>query len=193
MIDLTPTTARTAAVAAAVTDDQLDVHTPTGQPVRGLVHHLLGLAVAFTDAAAKVTGPTTSTAPTADDGPLPDGWRQELEQRLEGLAHAWAAEGSWSGDTMVGGVALPGEIAGLVALDEVLLHGWDVARATGQSYDPTAQECEAVLPVVMPEEGRPDGSGRDGLFGTVVPVPADAPVLDRVLGLAGRDPAWTRG
>jgi hypothetical protein len=32
---------------------------------------------------------------------------------------------------------------------------------------------------------------RDGLFGPVVEVPDDAPLLDRVIGLTGRDPAWS--
>jgi hypothetical protein len=34
--------------------------------------------------------------------------------------------------------------------------------------------------------------GREmGLYGPQVTVPADAPALDRVLGLTGRDPAWS--
>ena len=94
--------------------------------------------------------------------------------------------------TMAGGVELPGEVCGLVATDEVLLHGWDVARATGQPYRPTDAECEAVLPIVTPDDQAPDGSGRE-IFGTVVAVPDDAPFFDRVLGLAGRDPAWSAG
>ena len=36
------------------------------------------------------------------------------------------------------------------------------------------------------EQGR-----KMGLYGPEVAVPADAPTLDRILGLTGRDPAWT--
>ena len=71
-------------------------------------------------------------------------------------------------------------------MDEVLLHGWDVARATGQPYLPSDAECEAVLPIVTPDDQAPDGSGRE-IFGNVVTVPDDAPFFDRILGLAGRD------
>ena len=190
MIDLAPTTERTSAVVAAVTDDQLEAPTPMDQPVRVVIHHLLGLATAFRDAAAKKTGPTTSSAPEPEDGPLPEGWRSELEKRLVELADAWKSDDAWDGMTMAGGVELPAEICGLVAIDEVLLHGWDVARATGQPYRPTDAECESVLPIVTPDDAAPDGSGRE-IFGTVVAVSDDAPFFDRVLGLAGREPAWS--
>ena len=192
MIDLTPTTDRTRAVAAAVTDEQLDARTPTGATVGELIHHLMGLSVAFRDAAAKLDGPTTSTPPAPVTDPLPDDWRAQVDDLLGQLAAAWRDDGAWEGMTRAGGVDLPGEIGGLVALDEVLLHGWDIAVATGQDYAPTDAECEAVLPVVTPDPADPDGLGREGLFGEVVDVPDDAPVFDRVLGLAGRNPVWTR-
>jgi hypothetical protein len=35
--------------------------------------------------------------------------------------------------------------------------------------------------------------GSPGLFGPPVPVPDDAPLLARLLGLTGRDPAWRAG
>lgn len=191
MIDLTPTTDRTRAVAAGVTDEQLDQPTPVDKTVGKLLQHLMGLCVAFRDAAGKLDGPTTSTPPGPVTEPLPDDWRFQVDRLLTQLAAAWQDPGAWDGTTKAGGVDLPGGIAGLVALDEVLLHGWDLAVATGQPYAPTDAECDAVLPVVSPEPDDPDGSGREGLFGPVVEVPADAPAFHRVLGLAGRDPAWT--
>ena len=192
MTDLTPTTERARAVVAGVREDQLDAPTPMpGTSVRELLNHLLGLTVAFRDAAAKLDGPTTNTPPAKVTEPLPDAWRDLLDKRLAELAAAWASADAWSGMTKAGGVDLPGEIGGLVALDEVLLHGWDLARATGQTYDVSDAEADAVLPIVTPEQSDPDGRGRGDLFGPVVAVPADAPPFDRVLGLAGRAPAWS--
>jgi hypothetical protein len=109
MFDLTRTTARTGRVAVAVLDEQLDAPTPMdGTTVRELVHHLLGLTVAFRDAAAKLDGPTTSTAPGTQTGPLPDRWRAELRDRLADLATAWEDPGAWQAMAKAGGVALPG-------------------------------------------------------------------------------------
>ena len=92
--------------------------------------------------------------------------------------------------TQAGGVHLPGEVGGLVALDEIVLHGWDLAVATGQPFDVDPDLLTAVHGFVASFDPDPNAEGR--LFGPVVEVPADAPLLDRVLGLAGRDPAWSR-
>ena len=191
MIDLTPTTDRARRVAAAIRDDQLDLKTPIDQPVFQVLNHLLGLCVAFRDAAAKLDGPTTNTPPSPVTDPLPDDWRDLLDARLVELAAAWQSPDAWQGMTKAGGVDLPGEVCGLVALDEVLLHGWDLARATGQEYDVTEAESEAVLPVVTPEDHDPDGSSRTGLFGPVVSVGDSANAFDQTLALAGREPGWT--
>ena len=53
-------------------------------------------------------------------------------ERLDQLAEAWADPAAWEGLTEAGGLTMPAEVAGTVALDEVVLHGWDLARATGQ-------------------------------------------------------------
>lgn len=188
MIDFTPTTQRVRGVVAQITDDQLDLPTPAGMTVAQVAQHLIGLSTAFTGAAAKVDDATTNTPPQPATGPLPDDWRESADAGLDALALAWQAESAWTGMTRAGGVELPGEICGLVALDEVLLHGWDLARATGQSYVPDDAEAEAVLPIVTPDPTDPGGAGREGLFGPVINVADDAPLFDRVLGLAGRDP-----
>jgi uncharacterized protein (TIGR03086 family) len=84
-------------------------------------------------------------------------------------------------------------VAGLVALDELVLHGWDVARASGQPYEVDPASLGAVHGFVAQFSGPGQEESRAGLFGPVVPVPDDAPLLDRVLGMAGRDPSWSRG
>lgn len=44
------------------------------------------------------------------------------------MAGAWKDPAAWTGMTRAGGVDLPGEIAAAVAADELVLHGWDLAR-----------------------------------------------------------------
>lgn len=88
-----------------------------------------------------------------------------------------------------GGVDLPSELAGVIALDEVVVHGWDLATATGQSYSVDEAQLDAVHDFVRSSaEQNPEGT--PGLFGAPVAVADDAPLLHHVIGLAGRDPAW---
>ena len=93
--------------------------------------------------------------------------------------------------TRAGGIDLPAEIAGLVALDEVVIHGWDVAVSSGQRFDYDSESLGVVHGFVLRIRCAPAGVVGDGVFGPVVPVPDEAPLLDRVVGLAGRDPGWS--
>ena len=92
--------------------------------------------------------------------------------------------------TRVGGVDLPGEVAGVVGLDELVVHGWDLAQATGQAYECDPASLAAVHGFVQQFASPEMAPQRDGLFGPVVTVAEDAPLLDQVIGLAGRDPHW---
>lgn len=189
MLDLGESTRRTAVVVRGVSDDQLEAPTPCEtMPVGLLLAHLHGLSIAFRDAAFKVDGPTTSTPPDPARLELAENWRVLIPARLEELAAAWTETVAWTGTTMAGGLTLPADQAGLVALDEVVLHGWDLAVATGQEYDvdPEALVAVEAFCAAIPD----DPESRNGLFGPRVAVGEGAARLDHVLALAGRDPGW---
>jgi uncharacterized protein (TIGR03086 family) len=191
LVDLGPAGERLLAVAASVRDDQLDDPTPCeGRTVGQLVQHLVGLTQAFRAAADKDFGPLTDTSP--DGGGWPEvepGWREALGAQVPALVASWRRPEAWEGMTRAGGVDLPGQVGGLVALDEIVLHGWDLARATGQSYDcddATADACMAFV-------GGFDEGGTPGLFGPSVGIGAEASPFEQVLARSGRDPQWSPG
>jgi uncharacterized protein (TIGR03086 family) len=186
--DLGAQTAEVARVVAGVRDDQLDGPTPNeGTPVAGLLDHLVGLTTAFTMAARKE--PMTG-APRAAADQLAADWRERLPHQLAELAEAWRQPGAWEGMATVAGAELPAVVMGVVAADEVLVHGWDLAVATGQDYRADPDVAAAVLHQVTMLNQPGMEEQRNGQFGPVVPVPDVAPVLDRVLGLTGRSPSW---
>lgn len=185
-VDLAAAAERVARLLPGVSDDQLTAPSPcAGTPVGGLIGHLAALTEAFRAGAAKE--PDSGPPPAEPPGPPAD-WRTRLPSRLDALVVAWREPGALDGEASVGGVTMPAAALGVVALDELLLHGWDLAVATGQGYRPEPAEVDACLGFVAPMSG-PDGV--PGLFGPAVPVPADAPAFDRLLGLSGRDPAWS--
>ncbi|MFF0567224.1 TIGR03086 family metal-binding protein [Streptomyces sp. NPDC004041] len=189
--DLGPAARRITALLGPVDDGSLDGPTPCpAYAVRELLGHLTGLATAFRDAARKDIGPSTATPPDAALPVLEDDWREALPRRLEEVAAAWRAPDAWTGMTRAGGIDLPGEVAGVVALNELVIHGWDLARSTGQPYaagEAELRSCEALL---APDADDPD---RGGIFAPPLPVAADAPLLDRVIALSGRRPDWRPG
>ena len=190
-IDLGPAADEVRRLAATVVDEEMALPTPCdGINVGDLLSHIVGLSIAFRDAAAKsTTGTNAGPPPRASAGDLPPEWRQHLPVRLDELVAAWRQPEAWEGETTAGGVTMPAAQMGVVALDELVLHGWDLARALDQPFSIDPAHAEAVLgfTTAVAEAG---AEARQGLFGPPIPVPADAPVFDRALGLAGRDPAW---
>lgn len=188
-LDLAPATGTLAAVVSGIGDDQLGAPTPCrGVTVAGLLDHVDGLCLAFTAAAAKDLG-ADGPPPSADGSRLGPGWRTRIPGRLAELADAWRDDAAWAGMTRAGGIDLPGEIAAAVAIDEVVVHGWDLAVATGRGYACDEDLLRAAYWFAQAAVAR-DPDGNPGLFGPPVPVPDDAPLLHRLLGLTGRDPAW---
>ncbi|OJY43915.1 TIGR03086 family metal-binding protein [Pseudonocardia sp. 73-21] len=185
-VEFGPAARALAQVVDGVRDDQLDAPTPCpAYTVADLLDHVAGLTVAFTAAARKqALGGDAS----GDGSRLPEGWRERITDDLAELAAAWAEPAAYEGMTMAGPIEVPGHVAALIALNEVLVHGWDLARATGQPYgtDPAAVTAVAgwVAGFAVP------GEVSEGPFGPAVAVPDTAPVLDRLVGLAGRDPGW---
>lgn len=193
MIDLEPATRLVADVVRGVRDDQLAAPTPCpGTSVAALLDHIDGLALAFAAAARHTEPPGGSQPPVHDASRLTADWRTQIPGRLSELAQAWRAADAWVGMAKAGGVDLPSELAGVIALNEVVVHGWDLAMATGQPYRVDQPQLDVVHGFVRSSaEQNPEGT--PGLFGRPVSVPDDAPLLDRVIGLAGRDPAWQSG
>lgn len=195
-LDLDPPARRMAALLHGVTDDQLGARTPCPDYTVGdLIDHVRGLTFAFTAAANKSAGADTDGKDTATSGPgevsaanLPPDWRGSLPRQLDGLVAAWKNPAAWEGSAQAGGVTMPADIMGAVALNELVLHGWDLARATGQPFDCDERSTEASFALMSPLAA---GDGGEGMFGPVVEVPDDAPLLHRAIGLSGRDPAWT--
>jgi uncharacterized protein (TIGR03086 family) len=189
-LDLGPATAALADLIEGVRDEQLTAPTPCEKTsVADLIDHVDGLSVAFTNAALKTPPLAGSPGPSADGSRLGPDWRARIPARLAALAQAWRDEGAWSGMTEAGGQQLPGQVAGVIALNEVIVHGWDIATASGQGYRCEPHLLEAAQGFVGPTAAaRPEGT--PGLFGPPVAVPDDAPLLDRLIGQTGRDPAW---
>lgn len=89
-----------------------------------------------------------------------------------------------------GQAAFPGAMAiGFHYIDYVV-HGWDVARTLGRSYELPAEALAAAIPLALVV---PDGDFRaadNAPFGPAIGSPEHAGDLDRILAHLGRSPRW---
>ena len=179
MFDLGPAAEQLSRLVAGVRDDQLARPTPcTEWTVADLLAHIHQFTTVFTDNARK--------EPTRPPSSLVDGWREAIPGRLEELTAAWREEPAWHGRVSAGGVEMDAGDNAVVAIEELTVHGWDLAQATGQPHrvDMTAlDQVDRFFELFV----GPDGGGP---FGPEVAAPAGADRLDRTIARTGRDPRW---
>lgn len=173
-------------VVRGVRDDGLDAPTPCAEfDARSLVDHLLGTVEAMRRVGAGEP-PDPQDPWGSAGGHVIARWREDLSDSLEQYAAAWIREDAWEGDAMGG--AMTKHLLGDMAFVEVLLHGWDLARSSGQSveYDGAALEQAEEIMDRIGDQGRTQGA-----FGPAVHVGEGASTLAKVLAASGRDPEWT--
>lgn len=188
-IDFKLVTDQVAGLLDDVDDARLADPTPCGHYTQAqLLDHMLGLCLAFTAAARGESGPHNDAPPGEPSTILEPEWRGELRHRLETLADAWSEPSAWEGEALAGGVTLPAAVMALVALNEVAVHGWDLARATRQDYVLDSGIVDTLT--AFTGQDADDQAARDGIYGPVVTIADDASPQDRLIALTGRDPAW---
>lgn len=191
MHDFTPVTNLMAELVAAVPDGSLDAPTPcSNYSVGDLLDHIGSLTVAFASIAAKSAG-SGGSPPLGDVANLAPDWRTRIPADLERLAAAWREPDAWVGMTSAGGFDMPGEVAAAVATEELVVHGWDLARATGQSFDADPASLDVAMGFLAQFSTPETEASRGDAYAPVVAQPDDASTLDRVIGLSGRDPSWS--
>jgi uncharacterized protein (TIGR03086 family) len=125
-------------------------------------------------------------APGPDEDPE-EAFRASGRRLLEVFSDPDFAEGTYA--TPIG--ERSGDFVIQMRITETLIHGWDLARATGQTpafSEAIAEQTLANMRLNLADRPR-DPRG----FGMEVPVPADAPAIDRLAGFVGRSVQPDRG
>ena len=173
----------TAKVVAGLRDDHLAKPTPCEDwDVRTVAVHLIGVNRIFASAAAGCPlGPELDV-----EGRSARGLLAAYEASAADAVRAFSQPGVLDATLTVPLGSINGELALALALLDNLVHGWDLAKATGQDTAIDPQLAGAGLEVarrLVTDELRAAGA-----FGPAVPVDRDASVHDRLVAFVGRTP-----
>jgi uncharacterized protein (TIGR03086 family) len=195
MHDLRPAAREMTRLVNGVRDDQLGNPTPCTKYTLGdLLQHVRGLAEAFTVSGRKEQPAGGSKPPPEGSASLlPDDWRGETAEWLDRLAETWSEPGAWEGTAWIAGFEAPSSAVGVTAANELVVHGWDVARSSGQQLVLDEAALAPAREFVAMISGPDSEQARGDAFGPALPVPAGASLLDEVVAGNGRDPAWRAG
>ncbi|MFJ8014424.1 TIGR03086 family metal-binding protein [Streptomyces sp. NPDC096339] len=188
-VDTRPDLAAAIALAgrtlAAVRPDQYDAPTPcTEFDVRRLSSHLVGVLRRISVIGR---GEDPFSVPSFADELADGAWAAAWGPAAEEAARVWADPEVLGRDLRLPMGVKPGAVAAAVYTNELILHTWDLATATGQRPEWDTGLLERLVEVVrraLPAEAR----GGPIPYGEVVPVAADASALDRLVAWSGRRP-----
>jgi uncharacterized protein (TIGR03086 family) len=174
--------ASTRAFVAGVKPDQLPGPTPCREyDVRALLNHIVSGNLWVAPLAA---GKTIEQVGDAYDGDmLGDDPLAAYDASATSAADAFNAPGAMAASVAVSYGPVPGEIYAGHRFIDVLIHGWDVAKATGQNATLAPELVDACRQVVEPQAELLAGSG---MFGTQQPVGAGADPQTQLLAMLGR-------
>jgi uncharacterized protein (TIGR03086 family) len=158
----------------------------TDWDVQALLNHLILWTAHSLEARAQggSVGQELMDRDFAADPGFAGAYRAQLDRALA----AWADPAAWERSLPVMGTATPAADIAALSIAELVLHGWDLAAATGQRYSVSDAAAAAAARAV---EANADLFRQYKGFADPVEVPASAPALDRLLAASGRDPAWT--
>ncbi len=168
--------------------DTLKAPTPCGDwDLRTLLNHTI-LWTSYS-AERRAHGESVAEDLMNKDFTADPGFREDYARQIDRAVQAWSEPRAWEGDRSVMGSDTPAADVGAMLLMETVLHGWDVAKATGQEYradDAVAAALEDIVQAQAELFRKYQG------FADAVAVPGDATAFARALALSGRDPRWTR-
>lgn len=172
---------------AGTRDEQWSDPSPCDKwDVRAVVDHI----VMMQDVMLRPLDLSPSAGPSVADDPLGAfrRARADVEALLADPANDTRTTSSPAGELSVA------DMVHQVASQDLVHHGWDLAKATGQDSTMNPDDVAELLPVVEalpPEVYIPGAYGPDiEVLGPKVPLDGDASPQDRLLGLLGRDPHW---
>lgn len=167
------------AVVAGIDPSQWQAPTPcTEMDVRAVVNHLVTGSLMCIALAREE--PPPDRADRLGDDPV-ETFRQAGREVRETFAAPGVLESVFT--TPFG--PAPGSAVVHVRIVELLTHGWDLARATGQQLDFPEDLAERTLAATRHQlAARPEGPGAP--FGPEVKVPDEAAAIDRLAGFLGR-------
>ena len=184
--EMAAASAEAARVVGHVPQGALGAPTPCGDwDLRTLLNHTI-LWTAYS-AERRAHGESVAEDLMNKDFTADPGFREDYARQIDKAVTAWSAPEAWEGTRNVMGDATPAADVGAMLLMETALHGWDVARATGQDYHATDALAEVLERTVAAQA---ELFRKYQGFADAIEPPPNATVFERALTLSGRDPSW---
>ena len=178
--------AEAARVVSNVPEGTLSQRTPCGDwDLRTLLNHTI-LWTSYS-AERRAHGGSVDEELMNKDFTADPGFREDYARQIRKATDAWGDPAAWEGDRDMMGSPTPAADIGAMLLMETALHGWDVARATGQEFSADDTTAAALLHIVAAQaELFRQYQG----FADPIQPPPNATAFERALTLSGRDPGW---